>query len=317
MIELIKSALGALAKGALAGFIPSAVGVMAVLIVYASSFGKWDAVASGLDATTLLAATAVFGLTVVTASVLLAFLLLPVYRVLEGYLLPRKLRNRLRKRQLRAWYRLRHVSELQLPLADARLLLERLDYYPEDPEEILPTTLGNAFKRFETYGASRFGLDNQSLWYELLAVAPQELRTDCENARTQVDFFVSSMVSLSIVGASSIVVAALSPSPIGFWVAAASMVLIPLAYKAAVIAVLDLRYAVQALVNTGRMPLAKSLGLQMPDTLAGEHKMWSAFVTLVAYPEAVQYPDELNQHRERGRSAREQDQVPPEAPARS
>lgn len=298
MIELIKSALGSLARWALAGFIPSAVGVLAVLFVYASSFDKWDSLATGLDATTLLAATAVFGLAVVTASVLLAFLLLPVYRVLEGYLLPRRLKRHLRQRQLRQWHRLRLTSELEMPVPDSRLHLERLEYFPEDPSEILPTRLGNALKRLELYGSSRFGLDNQSMWYELLSVAPQDLRKDCEDTRTQVDFFVSSIVSLTLVAVGSLIIATQSSGLVGYLVAAASVVLIPLAYKAAVLAVLEYRYAVQALVNTGRIPLATSLGLKMPAELETEREMWQAFVTLVAYQEAIHYPETLNRHRQ-------------------
>lgn len=319
MIELIKSALGALARWALAGFIPSAVGLVVVLFVYASSFGKWTSVTSGLDATTLLAATAVFGLAVVTASVLIAFLLLPVYRVLEGYLLPTKLKRPLRSRQLRQWHRLRLISELELPLPDSRLHLERLDYYPEDPNDILPTRLGNALKRLELYGSSRFGLDNQSMWYELLSVAPQDLRKDCEDTRTQVDFFVSSIVSLTLVAATSFIIATQSTSRLGYLVAVASAVLIPLAYKAAVLFVLEYRYAVQAVVNTGRIPLATSLGLEMPAELGTEREMWQAFVTLVAYQEAIHQPEVLNRHRKghHPQSRRSTHHAPPRTPSRT
>jgi hypothetical protein len=52
-------------------------------------------------------------------------------------------------------------------------------------------------------------------------------------------------------------------------------------YRIAVVATDDWAGAVRALVNLGRQPLASSLGLELPLTLARERTMWSATVSLV------------------------------------
>ena len=53
------------------------------------------------------------------------------------------------------------------------LLDERLSRFPADDEQVTPTRLGNAIRRFEEYGHDRFRLDSQVLWHELNAVAPE------------------------------------------------------------------------------------------------------------------------------------------------
>ncbi|WP_405436253.1 hypothetical protein OG373_05330 [Streptomyces avidinii] len=51
--------------------------------------------------------------------------------------------------------------------------------------------------------------------------------------------------------------------------------LIPVWYRAAVSATDEWSAAVRALVNTGRKPLAESLGLHLPGHVAAECEMWA------------------------------------------
>ena len=128
---------------------------------------------AGGEAVSGLGAVAVFSITAFTISVLFAYTALHTYRFLEGYTIPRRIANRLRRRHIREWYRLHYLWDLDLaPHAKRGRLKERMQAYPDDVESVLPTRLGNAMRAMELYGVTRFGLDSQSLWYELQSVAP-------------------------------------------------------------------------------------------------------------------------------------------------
>lgn len=212
-------------------------------------------------------------LTAVLAYILNAFST-PLYRILEGYLLwPRWLqdrgvvRQRARKKALEGastgsgWRR--------------GLALEKLALYPKRDEQIVPTRFGNAIRSFETYGKTRFNLDSQTLWHELQAVVPKYIQSEIQDARSSVDFFVALIYLSAALGLATLVIAGLE----GF---EASLLLIGIlcfvasftCHWLAVRATADWSYAVHALVNIGRVKLADSLGLQLPDTLEAEKTMW-------------------------------------------
>ncbi|MFG2490359.1 hypothetical protein ACGFSD_04685 [Streptomyces caniferus] len=53
---------------------------------------------------------------------------------------------------------------------------ERLARYPVADDQIAPTRLGNAIRRFEEYGYDRYRLDTQVLWNELTGCVPDQVR---------------------------------------------------------------------------------------------------------------------------------------------
>ena len=202
----------------------------------------------------------------------------PLYRLLEGYTGPAAVRRVLLRRQTRHFHRLRR----QLRATPRRhvirrgLLREELADYPRDPQDLLPTRLGNAFRALETYGQTRFGLDSQALWYELHAVAPDRLRQDIEDARASVDFFVGfvgQLVLLAVLGLLTASVTRGSPLP-ALLLCGACLALARGSYNAAVRNMSDFRYAVQALVNTARPALGESLGYRLPSTAEQERALW-------------------------------------------
>jgi hypothetical protein len=71
----------------------------------------------------------------------------------------------------RAERRLAKVA--RLPQLRRQILADRLERYPTDDDQILPTKLGNAIRRFERFGPEHYGLDQQRLWYELTGLAPE------------------------------------------------------------------------------------------------------------------------------------------------
>lgn len=163
----------------------------------------------------------------------------------------------------------------------------------------MPTRLGNALKAMETYGDETYGLDSQSLWYELQAVAPSQLRSDTSDARAAVDFFISSIAHLALLApvalGAGIATQALGPIILGF---ACLGLLYPM-YLGAVRNVGEWRSTIQALVNLGRLPLAEAMGLRLPDSFARERKMWENFTDMVNYGPDDNYLRVLNGERTR------------------
>jgi hypothetical protein len=248
----------------------------------------------------------------------------PLYRVLEGYLWPAGIARKRREQQLRAKrflqdrleaIRLRTLNEqsrLEDPddkqrlaelSADPRvnkfakrdqarttvqrsLLRERLRRYPVDDAQVAPTRLGNAIRRLEEYGYDRYRLDSQALWYELTAVASKQLSQQVDTARAGVDFFVCLLYGHLLVAAMALAsLAAPGSNHTTLLVTAVVLVtLTPVWYRLACGTTDDWAYAVRALVDLGRKPLAESLGLRLPSELNQERKMWRRYSQMVRQP---------------------------------
>ncbi|MFE2558598.1 hypothetical protein ACFXGT_21745 [Streptomyces sp. NPDC059352] len=157
------------------------------------------------------------------------------------------------------------------------LLRERLARYPVDDAQLAPTKLGNAIRRFEEYGYNRFRLDTQVMWNELTGNAPEQVRRQVDLARANVDFFVALLYGHCAVALCAAAALATAGPDIPLLITAIAVpgLLIPVWYRAAVSATDEWAAAVRALVNTGRKPLAESLGLLLPGELGREREMWA------------------------------------------
>ncbi|MGD6749155.1 hypothetical protein [Streptomyces sp. BH105] len=169
------------------------------------------------------------------------------------------------------------------------LLQERLSRYPINDDQIAPTRLGNAIRRFEEYGYNRFRLDTQVMWHELTSAAPEQTRRQVGLARTNVDFFVALLVGHIVVSLSALAACAVPQANTRLLLATsvALILLCPIWYRSAVSATDEWAASVRALVNVGRKPLAESLGLALPARLEDERTMWSLVVKMsrLAYHE--------------------------------
>ncbi|MFF0780696.1 hypothetical protein [Streptomyces sp. NPDC003720] len=156
------------------------------------------------------------------------------------------------------------------------LLAERLARYPVDDDQITPTRLGNAIRRLEEYGHDRYRLDSQVLWNELTATAPEQARRQVDIARTSVDFFIALLYghAVLIVVAISAISASSADVPTLLGTAVSLSAAVPLWYRAAVIATDEWAAAVRALINLGRQPLARAMGLTLPQDIQEEREMW-------------------------------------------
>jgi hypothetical protein len=222
----------------------------------------------------------------------------PLYRLLEGYLWPSWLQNYGTERQLA-----RKKRRLQKPITDTGwhrgLNLEKLAFYPKRDDQVAPTRFGNAIRSFETYGKTRFNLDSQSLWYELSAVAPKYIQTEIKDAKSVIDFFVALTYLSAVLGLATFVIAACEAFKLAIvTISILSFLMTVFCHWLAVIATVDWGYTVQALVNIGRVKLADSLGLQLPDRLEDEKVMWG-LVTRYGYFCDAADGAKLNQFRKK------------------
>jgi hypothetical protein len=148
-------------------------------------------------------------------------------------------------------------------------------------------------------------LDSQILWSELHALVPETLRTEYERARASVDFFIALMwldgvlallmISVAVLRDGSALLLLIAVIGIGFEL---------LLYHWAILATSYLRSTVQGLVNVGRLPLAESLGLKIPESIEHERLMWEAVSRFIFWdresPESKAY--QLRKYRVKSKS---------------
>jgi hypothetical protein len=160
-----------------------------------------------------------------------------------------------------------------------------IDVCTYDGNQVAPTRLGNAIIRsFETYGSARFNLDAQTLWSELCSVVPEYLQKDMDQARAIVNFFLSTFYASILSGALALACGISEPDKKAAFVFAGLALFVCWgAYEMAVRSCSYWRATNQALVNLGRSPLARSLGLSLPRTLADEKEMWGSLTSYVYY----------------------------------
>lgn len=167
------------------------------------------------------------------------------------------------------------------------VLRERLSRFPIADDQIAPTRLGNAIRRFEEYGWDRYRLDTQLLWNELAGCVPDQIRRQTELARASVDFFVALLAGHATVAVTAVLALAFGERPddlVLLGTAVLLTALVPVWYRSAVTATDEWAAAVRALVNTGRKPLASALGLTLPQSLAAERAMWTMVSRLSRIP---------------------------------
>lgn len=143
--------------------------------------------------------------------------------------------------------------------------------------------MGNAIRRFETYGFDRYRLDSQLLWSQLRAVAPESAGKQTDEARAGVDFFVCLLYAQALLGVAAVAVwIGVRPSDSVQLVLTAVVAVV--CYRMAIVATDSWAAAVRCLVDTGRAPLAKVYGLVPPAAFAQEREMWRGVNWLVRRP---------------------------------
>jgi len=179
------------------------------------------------------------------------------------------------------------------------LIRERLRRYPADDRQLGPTRFANALRAVETYGWDRYRLDSQTLWSELMSAVPDSLRSEEESARTPINFSVSMMYLSALLGVACLAVnlslagSTIAPTVVGL----ISLLLVPAWYRLAVLNTRYLNSVIQAIVNVGRVELAKKMGLAIPQKLQDERDMWERVFWFVDERFNEEYVSDLNSYR--------------------
>lgn len=281
MGDLLKSFTAGFSRFALTWLLPSGSFFLAVWFLLIPQWGGFAVLIGSYQRLGVVESALLLVVISLTISLVFSLASLPMYRFLEGYSLPSFLSQ--------AWTRRQIVRKRRLSAMAARLVsvpslgnkraiyLEQLAQYPLSESLILPTRLGNAYKALESYGHDNFGLDSQSLWYELQAVSTDRLRQDSDDARASVDFFVSLTIYLAIFSALAMGTFVLSYETSVLGAGVAALILGRWSYLSAVRNTTDWRWSVQALIHVNRVALANALGYRVPATLNDERRLWGAW----------------------------------------
>lgn len=182
-------------------------------------------------------------------------------------------------------------------------VLSSANAYPARREWIRATRFGNRIRAFETDGVARYQLDPLALWYELLVTAPSSLAANIQAARQGVELWVGTWSAAVLLGAASLVTEIIGISETGrngliapVVAAALGWIVAAVAYRAATAATGEWGYAVNALVNLGRGPLARAYGLKIPASIAEEKLMWEALRGYESYG-TEPYGNRLDEYR--------------------
>ena len=146
---------------------------------------------------------------VLVLSIVLYNLNTSVIRLYEGYpwqhsWIGQRLTERHKKRWDRAYDIREQISTLRTEartagssqqLATARMAQRELgqllnSYYPDKRDSILPTTLGNAVRAFETYPRRQYQAAIIPLWPRLLGVIEPAFANSLDSAKTSFDFMI-------------------------------------------------------------------------------------------------------------------------------
>jgi hypothetical protein len=263
----------------------------------------------------------IFGGVTLGISAVLALSYAPIYRLWEGYTWPKLFFIFGRKREVGRYRSLKTKRNTYLDRAEKAseadnedltayhstrraLLGEKAQQFPQYEEDFLPTRLGNGLRAAERYGYERYGLDSQTLWYELGAAAPEDLAEELNAARGVVDFFISA-ATLSSLYALIAIVAALAKLD---WVFACyafiAVVTSRLSYLRAARSTDAISMAQRAIVNVSRDKLANLFSLAVPDDIDGERAMWRALKAFVVEGES----DALREWRKAASQDRKEEQ---------
>jgi hypothetical protein len=305
LTDIVKGVLAG-SWGLLAGWIlPVGVALALFGVLVLPSLGEWTvftalaSASAGVKGLVLLVASIAIGLILSTMST-------PLYRILEGYAIwpaawqeNRIKHHRSRRRNLRDDVTRRRNDPDNSAVVNA-LALEKFNRYPDDDDQVAPTLLGNAIRRFEYYSFDRYRLDSQLCWYHLRAAAPESVGKEVDSARSGVDFFVCLLYMLILLAITA-VAAMFTSSPDWPRLGIATALGVAGAvgsYYAAVKATDAWSSSVKAMVDIGRIPLAKSLGLEIPAKLAEERDMWQRVDWLLGFAYKPEAGTELDSYRQ-------------------
>ena len=207
-----------------------------------------------------------------------------LFRLLEGYSMPRALETWLTRRQLRKFDRWKAVAEREdLPEALTARAFEELLNFPLDRSAVMPTSLGNRLRAGETFPEEAFGLRILDLWFELAPAMDAESRRLVDDNRAGLDFYVSAIANAGLLTAAGVTTWLAASSSASGVLAVLSLALGVAAYFGAASQATEYALAVRASASTSRNRLALSLGYDLPESTTDEREFWQDVSFLFAH----------------------------------
>ena len=195
----------------------------------------------------------------------------PVTRVLEGYwpeIWPlRAVGRALVRLQVRSYDRLQRIRDDNTATPSARAMAARLldRRFHSKRDKQLPTRFGNAYRAYENYSYTRYGLDAIAIWPRIDPLLSEQERDLHTNAASDLAFFVNGALGAWVAGA---IIAADMALP--WWSYLIPFALGYVLYRASVGAVERIGTERRASIDLHRLELYERLGVRKPKSLEEE-----------------------------------------------
>lgn len=168
--------------------------------------------------------------------------------------------------------------------------------FPDEPEEVMPTRLGNILINSERYSYQRYDMDAVLLWPRLYAVLPESFAKTLDGAKTSLDFMlvVSSLSALFAIVTGIYLLAAQGAWWLFLLCFLGGLVVARLAYRSALEAAITYGQLIKSAFDLYKGELRKQLGYEQPESLDEERAFWRSFYELIfkgeaGDPEALRY----------------------------
>ena len=134
--------------------------------------------------------------------------------------------------------------------------------YPDDPDHVMPTLLGNVLKAGEDRAGERYGLDCVVIWPRLYPLLSEPLTAALDDARNQLDLAVRFAATFGLIAVGALILLA----PHGWWAAAvlAALALAWLSYRGSVNAAISYGELLESAIDLHRFDLLQALHLPLP-----------------------------------------------------
>lgn len=162
--------------------------------------------------------------------------------------------------------------------------------YPEQPDDIMPTRLGNALRRYERLAGSQYNLDAVRVIRHTALVAPRPHVDYLNDQRQLLDLSVR-MCATSIF-ATLVAIAFLWHHGPWLAVAFAPYVIAYISYRGAVVVAHEYGAAICTIIDLDRFALYDYLRMSRPETTKAEQLMNAKLIKLISYNPDVDLPYE-------------------------
>jgi len=157
------------------------------------------------------------------------------------------------------------------------------NFFPPEPEYVLPTRLGNAIRAFEYYANERYGIDPITLWSRLLSVIPEEFLNIIKDTIASFNFLINLVLIVLLLGLELLILPPYGNLEWRLLGVLGSLIISYLLYREAVKQAVAWGYNFNAAFDLYRRDLLKQLGFHPPSTLEKEKELWTKIMQFIRF----------------------------------